>query len=538
MKQHKSITLAAACLVVALVAVATPATAQDKPNILVIWGDDIGQFNVRAYNMGMMGYKTPEHRPHRRRRRGVHRLVRPAELHRRPRRLHHRPVAHAHRSDQGRSARRAGRHEEGRPDHRRAAQGAGLHDRPVRQEPPRRPRRDAADQSRLRRVLRQPLPPERGAGAGASRLPEGPGVQEEVRPARRHPLLRRRQDRGHRSADQEAHGDGGRGSHHRGARLHGQGRQGRQAVLRLVEQHPHAHLDAPQGRVRGQDRSRRLRRRHGRARRDGGPVARQARRARHRRQHHRHVLHRQRRGVLLLARRRHDDVPQREGHAMGGRLPRADRDPLARRHQARHGHQRHRRARRHADHAARGGGRSQRERRAAEGQEGRRHDLQGPPRRLQPAARAQGRGRVAAPRVPLLDRRRQRRGAALQQLEDHIPEAGRRRHRRLDDSRSRHCVRRCCRNLRMDPFERAEDESIGYDEMVGGSHVRVRTRRRLCRPVAAELPRVSAAPETRQLQPRPRDGSDQPKARATSSKSSAEPTPTTTAGAPHGAPLF
>jgi arylsulfatase A-like enzyme len=33
--------------------------AADKPNILVIWGDDIGQFNISAYNMGMMGYKTP-----------------------------------------------------------------------------------------------------------------------------------------------------------------------------------------------------------------------------------------------------------------------------------------------------------------------------------------------------------------------------------------------------------------------------------------------------------------------------------------------
>lgn len=36
------------------------ALAQDqKPNILVIWGDDIGGFNISAYNLGIMGYKTP-----------------------------------------------------------------------------------------------------------------------------------------------------------------------------------------------------------------------------------------------------------------------------------------------------------------------------------------------------------------------------------------------------------------------------------------------------------------------------------------------
>jgi len=51
-------------LLLALVAgLAGPALAQQKPkkqpNILVIWGDDIGQFNVSAYNMGMMGYRTP-----------------------------------------------------------------------------------------------------------------------------------------------------------------------------------------------------------------------------------------------------------------------------------------------------------------------------------------------------------------------------------------------------------------------------------------------------------------------------------------------
>jgi arylsulfatase A-like enzyme len=31
----------------------------DKPNILVIWGDDIGWWNVSAYNHGTMGYRTP-----------------------------------------------------------------------------------------------------------------------------------------------------------------------------------------------------------------------------------------------------------------------------------------------------------------------------------------------------------------------------------------------------------------------------------------------------------------------------------------------
>jgi arylsulfatase len=37
---------------------ATPAQTK-KPNILVIWGDDIGFWNISAYNQGMMGYKTP-----------------------------------------------------------------------------------------------------------------------------------------------------------------------------------------------------------------------------------------------------------------------------------------------------------------------------------------------------------------------------------------------------------------------------------------------------------------------------------------------
>ena len=43
-----------------VLAVAPAAFAQGKkPNILVIWGDDIGYDNISAYNHGIMGYRTP-----------------------------------------------------------------------------------------------------------------------------------------------------------------------------------------------------------------------------------------------------------------------------------------------------------------------------------------------------------------------------------------------------------------------------------------------------------------------------------------------
>jgi arylsulfatase len=41
---------------------ATPAAGGStgrKPNILVIFGDDIGQTNISAYSFGLMGYRTP-----------------------------------------------------------------------------------------------------------------------------------------------------------------------------------------------------------------------------------------------------------------------------------------------------------------------------------------------------------------------------------------------------------------------------------------------------------------------------------------------
>ncbi|MGA6826375.1 arylsulfatase [Nitrospira sp. NS4] len=48
----------ALCMAVPLV-VGSAQAADKKPNILVIWGDDVGGFNVSVYNMGMMGYQTP-----------------------------------------------------------------------------------------------------------------------------------------------------------------------------------------------------------------------------------------------------------------------------------------------------------------------------------------------------------------------------------------------------------------------------------------------------------------------------------------------
>ncbi|NOR87029.1 MAG: sulfatase-like hydrolase/transferase [Bacteroidales bacterium] len=46
-------------LLITLIILSSFAFAQEKPNILVIWGDDIGQSNISAYTMGIVGYQTP-----------------------------------------------------------------------------------------------------------------------------------------------------------------------------------------------------------------------------------------------------------------------------------------------------------------------------------------------------------------------------------------------------------------------------------------------------------------------------------------------
>jgi arylsulfatase len=54
-------TAAALAVAMVLTGAANFAAAQDteKPNILVIWGDDIGTWNISHNNRGMMGYETP-----------------------------------------------------------------------------------------------------------------------------------------------------------------------------------------------------------------------------------------------------------------------------------------------------------------------------------------------------------------------------------------------------------------------------------------------------------------------------------------------
>ena len=174
-----------ASLASAMVAPASAQQQQQKPNILVILGDDIGYWNISAYNRGMMGYRTPN----------IDRIANEGAIFTD---YYGQQSCTAGRAAfiTGQSPLRTGLLKVGLPGakeglsekdptHRRAAQAAGLRDRTVRQEPSRRPQRVPADRARLRRVLRQPLSPERRGRAGASGLSEEPRVQGAIRSARR-----------------------------------------------------------------------------------------------------------------------------------------------------------------------------------------------------------------------------------------------------------------------------------------------------------------------------------------------------------------
>ncbi len=60
MKLKHFFTMFGIAALVLLVGGLVPMDAQaKKPNVLVIWGDDVGWFNLSAYHRGMMGYQTP-----------------------------------------------------------------------------------------------------------------------------------------------------------------------------------------------------------------------------------------------------------------------------------------------------------------------------------------------------------------------------------------------------------------------------------------------------------------------------------------------
>ena len=54
-----SIVMAVTLVFGALISSSPAAAAEKKPNIVIIWGDDIGQSNISAYSHGLMGYQTP-----------------------------------------------------------------------------------------------------------------------------------------------------------------------------------------------------------------------------------------------------------------------------------------------------------------------------------------------------------------------------------------------------------------------------------------------------------------------------------------------
>ncbi len=133
-------------------------STEKKPNILVIWGDDIGQSNLSCYTKGVMGYRTPN----------IDRIANEGMIFTD---YYGEQSCTAGRSAfiTGQSVFRTGLSKVGIPG---ATLGMRAEDPSiadlleavrlchwsVRQKPPRRQGRALADDARLRRVLRQPLP--------------------------------------------------------------------------------------------------------------------------------------------------------------------------------------------------------------------------------------------------------------------------------------------------------------------------------------------------------------------------------------------
>ena len=138
----------------------SPAVAQQsqKPNILVIMADDIGYWNISAYNRGMMGYRTPN----------IDRIANEGAIFTD---YYGQQSCTAGRAAfiTGQSPLRTGLLKVGLPGAKEGLSAKDptiaellkpprVRDRPIRQEPSWRPQRIPANRARLRRILRQPLP--------------------------------------------------------------------------------------------------------------------------------------------------------------------------------------------------------------------------------------------------------------------------------------------------------------------------------------------------------------------------------------------
>ena len=147
--------------------------SRQQPNIIVIMGDDIGWANIGVYNQGIMSGRTPN-------------LDRLANEGMRFTDYYAEASCTAGRANfiTGELPIRTGLTTVGQagspfgiPDQAvtiaQVLKSHGLRDRPVRQEPSRRPQQIPADGARVRRVLRLPLPPRRDGGPVASELPAG-----------------------------------------------------------------------------------------------------------------------------------------------------------------------------------------------------------------------------------------------------------------------------------------------------------------------------------------------------------------------------
>ena len=155
-----------------------------KPNILILWGDDIGIWNISHFSRGMMGYRTPN-------------IDRVAEEGVTFTDYYSQQSCTAGRACfiTGQNPIRTGLTKVGMPG---ATVGLQKEDPTIaellkplgyatgqfgknhlgdRNEYP-------ADRARFRRVLRQPLSPQRRGRAGTARLSQGPEVQGDVRSAR------------------------------------------------------------------------------------------------------------------------------------------------------------------------------------------------------------------------------------------------------------------------------------------------------------------------------------------------------------------